>query len=144
MLVVAAFIKNTVGTKGTAAVSNQVSQEQTAGALEELKIQDEIVGTGVAAKSGDVVEVHYTGKLTDGTVFDSSVPRNTPFKFTIGAGQVIKGWDEGIPGMKVGGKRILTIPSTLAYGAEGQGPIPPNSTLIFEVQLLKIVTEGKG
>jgi peptidylprolyl isomerase len=104
-----------------------------------LKIQDEVIGTGVTAKSGDTVTVNYLGTLENGTKFDSSYDRNTPLSTQIGVGQVIKGWDEGIVGMKVGGKRKLIIPPSLGYGAQGQGAaIPPNSTLIFEVELLAV------
>jgi FKBP-type peptidyl-prolyl cis-trans isomerase FkpA len=106
-----------------------------------LKIKDVVVGKGPKAKSGDKVTVNYTGKLTNGTVFDSSEkPGRTPFSFNLGAGQVIKGWDQGVAGMKVGGTRMLTIPPELGYGATGTpgGPIPPNATLIFKVKLLKI------
>ena len=105
-----------------------------------LKYEDLIVGTGEYPKTGDKVVVHYTGKLTDGSIFDSSVERNQPFTFPIGKGRVIKGWDEGLSNMKIGGKRILTIPSDLAYGERGAGDrIPPNSILIFEVELIDIV-----
>ena len=104
-----------------------------------LQIQDEVVGTGQDAKSGDTVTVNYVGTLASGTKFDSSYDRNTPFTTQIGVGQVIKGWDEGIVGMKVGGKRKLIIPPELGYGAQGAGnAIPPNSTLIFEVELLGV------
>lgn len=104
-----------------------------------LKYVDEKVGTGEAAKAGDKVSVHYTGRLKDGKKFDSSVDRQEPFNFPLGAGRVIKGWDEGVAGMKVGGKRKLIIPSELGYGARGAGGvIPPNAELHFDVELLKI------
>jgi FKBP-type peptidyl-prolyl cis-trans isomerase len=103
-----------------------------------LKIEDLKVGEGKEAKAGDVVEVHYTGWLTNGKKFDSSVGQK-PLQFKLGAKKVIQGWDEGVAGMKVGGKRKLTIPPELAYGAAGAGDdIPPNATLVFEVELLKI------
>lgn len=103
-----------------------------------LQIQDEVVGTGQEVKSGDTVMVNYIGTLTNGTKFDSSYDRNQPFTTQIGVGQVIKGWDEGIVGMKVGGKRKLIIPPNLGYGDQQAGGIPPNSTLIFEVELLGV------
>ena len=100
---------------------------------------DLVVGGGDEAKSGVRVSVHYTGKLTDGSTFDSSLTRGKPFDFMLGAGQVIRGWDEGVVGMKVGGKRKLTIGPDKAYGERGFPPvIPPNSTLIFEVELLGV------
>lgn len=103
--------------------------------IEEIK-----VGEGAEAKAGDVVRVHYTGWLTDGTKFDSSVDRGAPFEFNLGAGEVIKGWDQGVAGMKVGGKRKLTIPPDLGYGDRGAGAvIPPGATLVFEVELLGII-----
>ncbi|MFZ2523167.1 MAG: FKBP-type peptidyl-prolyl cis-trans isomerase [Minisyncoccia bacterium] len=106
---------------------------------QQLQIQDEVVGVGDVAVTGDTLIVNYTGKLPDGTVFDSSIPRNEPFQFRLGAGMVIKGWDEGLQGMKVGGKRILIIPPEYGYGAEGiAGVIPGNSTIIFEIELLKV------
>ena len=106
-----------------------------------MVVQDEAVGTGELAQPGDMVTVNYTGKFQSGTVFDSSVGR-APFQFTLGTGQVIPGWDQGLQGMKVGGKRLLIIPPALAYGAQGKGPIPPNATLIFEVYLVKVVHPG--
>jgi FKBP-type peptidyl-prolyl cis-trans isomerase len=104
-----------------------------------LKQEDLVVGSGAEAVAGKTVSVHYTGKLTDGTKFDSSLDRGDPFSFRLGAGQVIKGWDQGVAGMKVGGKRLLTIPPELGYGQRGfPGAIPPNSTLVFEVELLGV------
>ena len=104
-----------------------------------LEYWDIVVGTGATAVSGSQVKVHYTGWLISGQKFDSSLDRGEPFSFLLGAGQVIKGWDEGVAGMKVGGKRQLRIPPTLGYGAEGSGGvIPPNATLIFDVELLDV------
>lgn len=104
-----------------------------------LKYVDLKEGTGDEAKAGQTVEVHYTGWLKDGTKFDSSKDRNVPFKFPLGAGRVIKGWDEGVAGMKVGGKRKLIIPPELGYGKRGAGgKIPPDAELTFEVELLGI------
>ena len=105
-----------------------------------LQYEDKIVGSGVEAIAGQMVEVHYTGTLTDGTKFDSSYDRHRPFAFKLGSGKVIKGWDEGVAGMKVGGKRTLVIPANLGYGAQGvRGVIPPNAQLVFDVELLKVV-----
>ena len=104
-----------------------------------LKYEDLVEGDGDGAAAGQQVVVHYTGWLTDGTKFDSSLDRNQPFDFALGRGSVIRGWDEGVQGMKVGGKRKLTIPPQLGYGAHGAGGvIPPNATLVFEVELLEI------
>ena len=104
-----------------------------------LRYEDTIVGTGASPQPGQDVTVHYTGTLADGTKFDSSLDRGQPFTFKIGVGQVIKGWDEGVMTMKVGGKRKLVIPSQLGYGARGAGGvIPPNATLVFEVELLSV------
>ncbi len=104
-----------------------------------MEIVDINVGTGAEAVAGKSVKVHYTGTLANGQKFDSSLDRSQPFAFVLGAGQVIKGWDTGVAGMKVGGKRKLTIPPDMAYGARGFPPvIPPNSTLVFEVELLGV------
>lgn len=113
---------------------NQTGEQQS-----ELKVEVLNEGTGEGAKNGDNVSVHYTGVLEDGTKFDSSIDRGAPFSFTLGAGNVIKGWDMGVLGMKVGEKRKLTIPSNLAYGPSGvPGSIPGGATLIFEVELFGI------
>jgi hypothetical protein len=103
-----------------------------------LQVRDSVVGTGQEAVAGMAVAVHYTGKLQNGTVFDSSLQREQPFEFILGGGMVIKGWDIGIAGMRVGGKRTLIIPPDLAYGAQGAGDgvIPPNATLVFDVELM--------
>jgi FKBP-type peptidyl-prolyl cis-trans isomerase len=114
-----------------------VSQQQSNTNSDQLVVQDEVVGTGAAAQAGDTVTVDYTGKLQDGTVFDTSVGKQ-PISFVLGSGQVIPGWDQGLVGMQIGGKRVLIIPPSLAYGSQGVGPIPPNATLTFEVTLLKV------
>src|SRR5262245_20447621 len=107
--------------------------------MDKLITEDLVVGTGTEATKGQKVTVHYTGWLTNGTKFDSSKDRNDPFVFPLGKGHVIKGWDEGVQGMKVGGKRKLTIPPAMGYGARGAGGvIPPNATLVFEVELLGV------
>ncbi|PJZ44515.1 FKBP-type peptidyl-prolyl cis-trans isomerase [Leptospira brenneri] len=107
-------------------------------AEKDFQIIDLVVGKGEEAFSGSYVTVHYVGKLTNGTKFDSSRDRNRPFEFNLGAGEVVKGWDKGVKGMRVGGKRKLIIPPELGYGSKRVGNIPPDSTLIFEVELLKI------
>jgi FKBP-type peptidyl-prolyl cis-trans isomerase FkpA len=112
--------------------------EQTVTTASGLKYVDLQVGTGDEARAGQTVQVHYTGWLTDGTKFDSSVDRGQPFSFPLGGGRVIRGWDEGVAGMKVGGRRKLIIPAPLGYGARGAGGvIPPDAELIFEVELLR-------
>lgn len=103
-----------------------------------LGIQDIVVGTGTEAVAGKTVTVDYTGTFTDGEVFDSSIPRGQPFSFDLGAGQVIQGWEEGVVGMKVGGERKLVIPPSLGYGSQTSGPIPGNSTLLFDIKLLNV------
>lgn len=104
-----------------------------------LKYEDMVIGDGDQAEAGQTVSVHYTGWLTDGQKFDSSRDRDQPFSFPLGGGRVIRGWEEGVQGMRVGGTRKLTIPSHLGYGAAGAGGvIPPNATLIFEVELLAV------
>lgn len=100
--------------------------------------EDLTVGNGELAQVGDTVTAHYVGRLTNGQIFDSSLDSNTPIKFTLGSGQVIRGWDEGLVGMRAGGKRALTIAPEYAYGANAVGAIPPNSILIFEVELLDV------
>ncbi len=116
------------------------SKDDTIDSMSDLKIEDIEVGKGKEAKSGKTVTVHYTGTLTDGTKFDSSLDRDQPFTFSLGAGEVIKGWDQGVNGMKVGGTRKLTIPSELAYGDRGtpDGSIPPKATIVFTVELLEV------
>jgi peptidylprolyl isomerase len=103
-----------------------------------LQYDDMTIGTGATPKQGQTVSVNYIGTLEDGTKFDSSYDRGEPITFPLGAGRVIKGWDEGIATMKVGGRRKLIIPPDLGYGPGGQGPIPPNATLIFDVQLVDV------
>ncbi len=113
---------------------NSVSQVPENGFI----AQDITSGEGALAESGDTISVHYVGTLENGRVFDSSRDRNTPFRFTLGVGQVIRGWDEGVVGMRVGGKRLLIIAPAYAYGDQAVGTIPPNSTLYFEVELLDV------
>lgn len=122
--------------------STNVLQEQSmatnSSQVKELIVEDTTLGTGAEAVDGTVVQVHYVGTLMNGTKFDSSRDRGEPFEFTLGSGMVIEGWDQGVKGMKVGGVRKLTIPPDLAYGSRDLGTIPPNSTLVFEVELLAI------
>jgi len=115
-----------------------ISGTPLGGEAGDLVVQDEVVGTGAEARPGDTVVVHYTGKFQDGTVFDSSIGGEPLTPFVLGGGFVIEGWDRGLQGMKAGGKRLLIIPPQLGYGASGYGPIPPNATLIFEVELLEV------
>ena len=123
--------------------NNEMNQENTSNENQEkadLEILAEILkeGSGQAAKTGDKLTVHYVGTFENGTKFDSSVDKGIPFEFVLGVGRVIQGWDFGVVGMKVGEKRKLIIPYQLAYGEEGQGPIPPKANLIFEIELLGI------
>jgi len=118
----------------TTSAQNQNTQMPETG----YKVEDVVAGQGALAEPGDKLTVHYVGQLPNGQVFDSSRDSNSPFTFTLGAGQVIRGWDEGLQGMRAGGKRILTIAPDYAYGSRGVGPIPPNSTLVFEVELLSV------
>ena len=115
-----------------------VSESQFTTTATGLKMHDFVQGTGDAVTIRDLATVHYTGWLTDGTKFDSSVDRGSPFAFILGVGGVIRGWDEGVLGMRAGGKRQLVIPPSLGYGPSGTGSIPPNATLVFEIELLKI------
>jgi len=126
-------------TKGSApATAKTATPAKTITTPSGLQYKDLVEGTGVTPKVGDVVVVHYTGRFTNGKVFDTSVGKR-PFEFALGRSQVIKGWDEGVGSMKVGGKRKLIVPANLAYGSQGYpGVIPPNSTLVFMVQLLRI------
>ncbi len=115
-----------------------VGAATTDGELIKLVIDDVKVGDGATVKEGDMVRVHYIGTTRDGVQFDSSYTRGEPFVFTVGGGKVIKGWDTGLVGMKVGGQRILVIPSEMAYGNRQVGPIPPNTPLVFAIELLEI------
>lgn len=134
---------STVGTSVTKIDTTGTTSTLGNAAPTALQVKDEVVGKGDEAVKGKTVSVHYTGWLLEngakGKKFDSSVDRGTPFEFSLGAGMVIKGWDEGVAGMKVGGKRTLTIPSEMGYGSRGAGAvIPPDATLIFDVELLEV------
>lgn len=118
--------------------SSQTSSNTNTKNMNEFSTTDTKIGTGAEAVAGKKITVNYTGKLQDGTVFDSSIPRGEPFVFTLGAGQVIQGWEQGFAGMKVGGTRTIVVPPDMGYGARAVGSIPANSTLIFEVELLKV------
>ena len=121
-----------------AAATGEALREKLQSGSSELVVEDVVEGAGAEAAPGDSLSVHYVGVLTDGTQFDSSLDRGIPFEFTLGVGSVISGWDTGLVGMKVGGRRVLIIPPEMAYGEQGTPGIPPNSTLIFEVLLLEI------
>jgi len=138
LLLILAALALVVGCSSPAASSGASAGKEVTMA-DGLKFTDDQVGTGAEATSGKTATVHYTGWLTDGTKFDSSKDHGQPFSFPVGGGRVIKGWDEGVVGMKVGGKRTLTIPPELGYGSRGAGGvIPPNATLKFEVELLDV------
>ncbi len=141
LALVIAFIGFNLGDlpAGHVALAGEKTKEKKVTTDSGLQYEDMVVGTGATPSRGQTVVVHYTGWLTDKTKFDSSVDRNESFSFVLGQGQVIKGWDEGLSTMKVGGKRKLIIPPALGYGARGAGGvIPPNATLIFDVELLEI------
>ena len=130
---------NTMSTTGNPNLGNEGTEEKIVTNPSGLKYVELVEGTGATPTRGQTVVVHYTGTLEDGTKFDSSRDRNQPFSFKLGVGQVIKGWDEGLSTMRVGGRRKLIIPSELGYGSRGAGGvIPPNATLIFDVELLRI------
>ena len=124
--------------QGAASVTTSTNNESATMPINNLLVEDTKFGTGKEAVAGATVTVHYVGTLTDGTKFDSSRDHGTPFSFVLGRGDVIAGWDQGLLGMKVGGIRNLAIPPALAYGSQQIGPIPPNSTLLFEVELLDV------
>ena len=130
----------TAPSAGPQAILDELS---ATGTVADLRTFDVVVGDGAEAQSGDVLLVHYTGVLPDGTVFDSSRDRGQPFSFQLGAGQVIQGWERGFSGMHVGGRRILAIPPTLGYGSRANGVIPADATLIFDVELLQIINESE-
>lgn len=145
-LCIAAFFIFTSGcTKTASRTPNKgANNKNTTKEVTKLEINDEVVGTGAEAKNGDKVTVNYTGWLANGVKFDSSLDRNKPFEFYLGKGSVIEGWDKGVLGMKVGGKRKLVIPPDLAYGQQGAGNvIPPNAVLTFEVELLDVQSSGQ-
>lgn len=146
LAVIALIIGAVVVLQGTAAAPNASEKANSSASVAPaasgtpgaLQSTDEVVGTGAEAVAGKTVSVNYVGTLTDGTKFDSSYDRNQPFEFPLGGGQVIKGWDQGVVGMKVGGKRKLVIPPDMGYGSKANGKIPANSTLVFEIELLDV------
>lgn len=138
-IIASVFIAALIAVPAFAAKDARKESAKTVTTASGLQYVDLVVGKGASPKAGKSVKVHYTGTLENGKKFDSSVDRNEPFSFVIGVGQVIKGWDEGVMTMKVGGKRKLIIPSKLGYGTSGAGGvIPPNATLLFDVELLDV------
>lgn len=137
-VVIAVFIVGFFFIFGGSVISFFNNKTNNLSMTSQLGIQDVAIGGGAVAESGKRVVVHYTGRFSDGRIFDSSSNRNEPFQFILGNGDVIRGWDEGIQGMRVGGKRILTVPPDYGYGMQDYGPIPGGSTLIFEVELLRV------
>jgi FKBP-type peptidyl-prolyl cis-trans isomerase len=134
-------ISSNESSSATASLSFEAAEENTTDAdrsLPDFGVKDLKVGSGETARPGELVTVHYTGRFPDGRTFDSSLTRGEPFQFVLGAGQVIEGWEKGVVGMKVGGQRLLVIPPELGYGDRQVGIIPPNSTLIFEIELLGV------
>ena len=134
VVIVALFFIVPQFTAGTPTPTGQSAQQ----AMPQVQITDEVIGTGAVASAGSTVSVQYVGSFTNGTVFDSSIPRGTPFSFVVGGGGVIQGFSDGVVGMKVGGKRKVVIPSELGYGPDAHGPIPGGSTLVFELQLISV------
>jgi|TARA_Y100000310_G_scaffold108640_1_gene107008 FKBP-type peptidyl-prolyl cis-trans isomerase len=130
------FISNSTGEESAAL--GELFESEESPSVNDLLISDTVLGEGAEAVSGKIITVHYTGTLMDGTKFDSSLDRGAPFKFILGAGQVIQGWEQGFAGMKVGGKRKLVIPPQLGYGDQAIGSIPANSILVFDVELLDV------
>ena len=125
-------------TNQQAALADAIVDGSVGATLKSVIIDDVVIGDGEIVKSGDTIAVHYVGRLQNGQEFDNSNTRGVPFVFEVGAGRVIQGWDEGVLGMKVGGQRVLIIPSEMAYGDKGAGPIPPGATLVFIIELLEI------
>jgi len=134
----ASIVVGTEGNQRAALADALVTAGADTGVVERLVIDDVVTGTGPAVAVGDTVTVHYIGTLTDGTRFDNSYSRGTPFTCEVGTGRVIAGWEQGLVGMQVGGQRVLVIPPELGYGSAVGGPIPPNSTLVFAIELLSI------
>lgn len=134
----AVVVVGSEGNQQTALRNAIVDAANADGTVKKLIVDDVVLGNGASAKAGDAVTVHYVGTLPNGQEFDNSRKRGEPFTFTLGEGKVIAGWEEGIAGMKVGGKRILVIPADKAYGSKGYGPIPGGATLVFAIELIRV------